>query len=46
MEEELKGIEDVEDVKLVDKETGEVILSFDTLKVSNLESEEIHEEGI
>ena len=46
MEEELKGIEDVKDVQFIDSETGEVILSFDTLKVSNLESEEIHEEDI
>lgn len=46
MEEELKGIEDVKDVKLIDRETGEVLLSFDTLKVSNLESEEHYEEDI
>lgn len=40
MREELKGIEDVKDVKLMNLETGEVLLEFDTLKVSKVESEE------
>ena len=33
-------MEEVKDVKLVNAETGEVLLEFDTLKVSKVESEE------
>lgn len=33
-------MEEVKDVKLVNAETGEVLLEFDTLKVSNMKPEE------
>ena len=41
-------MEEVKDVKLVNAETGEVLIEFDTLKVSDceLDEEEEHEEDI
>ena len=37
-------MEKVKDVKLVNAETGEVLIEFDTLKVSDCESEEEEED--
>lgn len=37
-------MEEAKDVKLVNTETGEVLIEFDTLKVSDCESEEEEEE--
>ena len=45
MEEELKGIEDIKDVQFIDLKTGEVLLEFDTLKVSHITEGEEKDEG-
>lgn len=39
MEEELKEIDDVKDVQFINLKTGEVLIEFDTLKVSDCESD-------
>lgn len=39
MEEELKEIDDVKYVQFIDLKTGEVLLEFDALKVSNIARE-------
>lgn len=39
-------MEEVKDVKFVNAETGEVLIEFNTLKVSNCESDKEEMEGI
>ena len=38
-------MEEVKDVKFVNVETGEVLIEFDTLKVSEYESDKEEEDG-
>lgn len=38
-------MEELRDVKLVNAETGEVLIEFDTLKVSGCESDDEEEDG-